>query len=80
MTGEGAGLLFQALAEIFSVHRIRMRCHLRPEQSDIRAKLYAYATIIEEQIDDDGQTVMIIEIDPKYSGFLESVRKGLLSA
>jgi GTP-binding protein HflX len=79
-TGEGADLLFQALAEIFSVHKIRMQCHLRPEQGDIRAKIYAYATIIQEQIGEEGESKVIIEIDPKHSGFLESVRSEILSS
>ncbi|MGJ0514130.1 MAG: ribosome rescue GTPase HflX [Methylomicrobium sp.] len=78
ITGAGADLLFQALAEIFSVHKIRMRCHLRPEQGDIRAKIYAYATIIEERIGDDGHSEVIIEIDPKHSGFLSSVSSEML--
>jgi GTP-binding protein HflX len=78
ITGAGADLLFQALVEIFSVHKIRMRCQLRPEQGDIRAKIFAYATIIEERIGDDGHSEVIIEIDPKHSGFLESVPSQIL--
>jgi len=80
VTGDGADLLLQALAEIFSVHKIRVRCHLRPEQGDIRAKMHAYATIVAERIEEDGHSEIIIEIDPKYSGFLASVRKEVLSS
>ncbi|MGR8951130.1 MAG: ribosome rescue GTPase HflX [Gammaproteobacteria bacterium] len=70
ITGQGEDMLFRALAELFSVHKIRMRCHLQPQQGDIRAKIYAYATILEEKIGDDGSSEMVIEIDRKYSGFL----------
>lgn len=80
ITGEGENLLLQALAELFSVRKIRMRCLFRPEQGDIRAKIYAYATIIEEQVGEDGISEMIIEIDPKHSGFLESARIETLSS
>jgi len=79
MGGEGADLLSQALAEIVSANKIRLRCYLRPEQGDVRAKIHAYAMIIDQQIEDDGQSVLIIDIDPKYSGFLEAVRKEVLS-
>jgi GTP-binding protein HflX len=80
MTGEGADLLLQALAEIFSVHKIRMRCYLRPEQGDIRAKIYANATILEERVGDDGHAEVTIEIERKYSGFLDSVPSEILPA
>jgi GTP-binding protein HflX len=79
VTGEGSELLLQALAEIFSVHKIRMQCHLPPEQGDIRAKIYALATVLEERIGDDGHAEMIIDIDPKHSGILETVRSEILS-
>jgi GTP-binding protein HflX len=78
MTGEGADLLFQALAEIFSVHKIRMRCQLQPEQGDIRAKIYALADVFEERIGDDGRSEMIIEIDPKHSAILEKIRSEVI--
>ncbi|MBL1264496.1 ribosome rescue GTPase HflX [Candidatus Methylomicrobium oryzae] len=78
ITGEGADLLFQALAEIFSIHKIRIRCHLRPEQGDIRAKIYAYADVFVEKIGDDGHSEMIIEIDPKHSGVLEKIHSEVI--
>ncbi|WP_031429558.1 ribosome rescue GTPase HflX [Methylomicrobium agile] len=78
-TGEGADLSLQALAEIFSVHKIRMRCHLRPEQGDIRAKIYAYADVFAEKIGDDGHFEMVIEIDPKHSGVLEKIPSEVIS-
>lgn len=80
ITGEGADLLLQALAEIFSVLKIRMRCYLRPEQGDIRAKIYANATILEERVGDDGHAEVTIEIDRKRAGFLDSVPSEILSA
>ena len=80
VTGEGVGLLSQSLSELFSTHKIRMRCHIKPDQGEIRAKIYAHATILEETMEDDGHSEMTIEIEPKYSGFLEPVHKEMLSS
>lgn len=72
-TGVGVDLLFQALAEIFSNTKVKRSCHLRPDQGDIRAKLFACAKIIGEKTDDFGVCELVIEIDTKYLGLLKSV-------
>ena len=72
-TGAGVDLLFQALAEIFSNTKVKRTCHLRPDQGDIRAKLFACAKIISEKTDDFGGCELVIEIDTKYLGLLKSV-------
>jgi GTP-binding protein HflX len=72
-TGEGVELLYQALAEIFSNTKVKRRCYLQPDQGDIRAKLSAYANIIDEQIDDFGACELVIEIDAKHLGLLRTV-------
>ncbi|MDD5411967.1 MAG: GTPase HflX [Methylobacter sp.] len=72
-TGEGVELLYQALAEIFSNTKVKRRCYLQPDQGDIRAKLSAYANIIDEQIDDLGACELVIEIDAKHLGLLRTV-------
>ncbi len=72
-TGAGVDLLYQALAEIFSATKIKRRCHLKPDQGDIRAKLSACAKIIDEQIDDFGACELVIEIDAKHLGLLRTV-------
>ncbi|MFA6051013.1 MAG: ribosome rescue GTPase HflX [Methylobacter sp.] len=72
-TGAGIDLLYQALAEIFSATKIKRRCHLKPDQGDIRAKLSACAKIIDEQIDDFGACELVIEIDAKHLGLLRTV-------
>lgn len=72
-TGAGVDLLYQALAEIFSNTKIKRTCHLRPDQGDIRAKLFACAKIISEETDDLGGCELVVEIDTKYLGLLKSV-------
>jgi len=72
-TGAGIDLLYQALAEIFSTTKVKRRCYLKPDQGDIRAKLSAYAKIIDEQIDDFGACELVIEIDAKHLGLLKAV-------
>ncbi|MGZ5006914.1 MAG: ribosome rescue GTPase HflX [Methylobacter sp.] len=73
-TGAGVDLLYQALAEIFSNTKVKRRCYLRPDQGDIRAKLFACARIISEKNDDFGACELDIEIDTKYLGLLKSVK------
>jgi GTP-binding protein HflX len=72
-TGLGVDLLFQALAEIFSNTKVQRTCHLRADQGNIRAKLFACATILSEKIDDFGDSELVIEMDTKYLGLLKSV-------
>lgn len=72
-TGAGVDLLYQALAEIFSNTKIKRTCHLRPDQGDIRAKLFACAKILSEKNDDVGGCELTVEIDTKYLGLLKSV-------
>jgi len=72
-TGAGIDLLYQALAEIFSNTKVKRTCHLRPDQGEIRAKLFACAKIISEKTDDLGGCELVIEIDTKYLGLLKTV-------
>ncbi|HEY8158551.1 MAG TPA: ribosome rescue GTPase HflX [Methylobacter sp.] len=72
-TGAGVDLLYQALAEIFSNTKVKIKCYLQPDQGDIRAKLFACAKIISEKTDDFGACELVIEIDTKYLGVLKSV-------
>jgi GTP-binding protein HflX len=52
---------------------VKKRCHLKANQGDIRAKLAAYAQILEEKINDLGDSELVIEIDAKHLGLLSSV-------
>ncbi|MGZ5029450.1 MAG: ribosome rescue GTPase HflX [Methylobacter sp.] len=72
-TGVGVDLLYQALADIFSNTKAKIKCFLQPNQGDIRAKLFACAKIISEKTDDFGVCELVIEIDTKYLGLLKSV-------
>jgi GTP-binding protein HflX len=72
-SGRGISLLYAVLAEIFSSSKVKKRLVLHANQGDIRAKLSAYAQILEEKIDDLGASELLIEIDVKHLGLLTSV-------
>jgi GTPase len=71
--GQGIDLLLNVLAEQFEPTKNRRKCYLRPDQGQIRAKLFTCAKIIDEHINDSGGSDLIIEIDNKYLGLLSAV-------
>ncbi len=73
-TGAGIELLLQVLTEIFASSKVKRHCYLQPDQSDIRAKLFTCAKIIDEHIDDLGASELVIEIDLKHLGLLKDVK------
>jgi GTPase len=73
-TGAGVDLLFQVLTELFSATKIKRRCYLQANQGDIRAKLFTCAKIIDEHINDFGESELVIEMDAKYLGLLQTVK------
>jgi len=73
-TGAGIELLNATLAEIFANTKVKRHCYLRPDQTDIRAKLFTCANIIDEHIDESGANDLIIEIDVRYLGLLKDVK------
>jgi GTPase len=73
-TGQGLELLYSVLSEIFASSKVKKRCFLEANQGNIRAKLSAYAQILEEKIDDFGANECVIEIDAKHLGLLSLVR------
>ena len=72
-TGSGVDLLYQALAEIFSLTKLKKRCHLQADQAHIRAKLFKVARIIAEQMDEYGGYTIDFEVDAKHLGLLKSL-------
>jgi len=72
-TGAGVDLLYQALAEIFSLTKYKKRCHLQAGQGQIRAKLFNVARIIAEHMDENGGYTIDFEIDAKHLGLLKSL-------
>ena len=72
-TGQGIDLLLNVLAEQFANSKNKKKCHLRPDQGQIRAKLFTCAKIIDEHINDSGGSDLIIEIDNKYLGLLKAI-------
>ena len=72
-TGAGMDLLLQALAEIFSVTKVKKLCHLLPSQGGVRAKLFSVANILQEDFTEQGGWDLAIEIDQQHMGILREV-------
>ncbi|MDD5753851.1 MAG: GTPase HflX, partial [Methylococcales bacterium] len=74
VTGQGIELLFDVLVEKFANTKVRRRCFLTPQQGGIRANLFAHAQILDEIIDEFGDTELFIEIDVKHLGLLKDIQ------
>ena len=74
VTGDGINLLFDVLVEKFACTKVRRRCTLSPNQGGIRAKLFEYAQILDENMDEFGDTHLHFEIDVKHLGLLKDVQ------
>jgi GTP-binding protein HflX len=74
VTGAGAELIFQALAELFSNTKVKRKCYLQSHQGGVRANLFNYARIIDEKSNDLGGWDMSIEIDKKHLGLLKDIK------
>lgn len=73
-SGEGVELLFQALSEIFSINKVTKKFHLLASQGGIRARLFDFADILDEKVDENGGWEMLVEIDKKHLGLLKSIK------
>ena len=74
VTGAGVDLLIQALVEIFSSTKVKRKCYLQADQGGVRASLFNYAKIIDEQVNECGGWDLSIEIDKKHLGLLKTVK------
>ncbi|MDD4916018.1 MAG: GTPase HflX [Methylococcales bacterium] len=72
-SGDGCDLLQQALCELFTGSKVRRKCFLSARQAGMKAKLFDYARIIEENIDEFGDCELLIEIDSKHLGLLKDI-------
>jgi GTP-binding protein HflX len=71
---QGTDLLFKALAQLFSSTKVRRRCYLQPSQGGVRARLFDYAKIIDEKVDEFGGWDLVVEIDKKHLGLLKMIK------
>lgn len=72
-TGAGIDLLYQVLAELFASSKVRKRVSLAPTEGGTRAKLYQFASVIEEKSNDEGGWDLLVDIDKKHLGLLKSI-------
>ena len=71
--GIGIDLFLQALQELYAHTKVRTQFYLSPKQGGIRAKLYQFAHIISETLDNKGGWLLEVDIDKKYLGLLKGV-------
>ncbi|MES9873660.1 MAG: ribosome rescue GTPase HflX [Candidatus Sedimenticola sp. 6PFRAG7] len=53
-TGEGVGLLLEALAEFFHQEHVHKVLQLQPADGRLRARLFQHGKVLSEQVTDDG--------------------------
>ncbi len=61
-SGKGIDLLFEAIAELLGEDRIIQRLCLPASQSRLRAKLYQYNAVTEEQYNDNGDIELEVNV------------------
>jgi GTP-binding protein HflX len=72
-SGAGCDLLQQALCELFAGSKVIRKCHLTARQAGFKAKLFGFARVIDETINEHGDSILIIEIDKKNLGLLKDI-------
>lgn len=71
--GLGCELLQQALVELFADSKVRRQCVLTPAELGVKARLFNYVHILSEQVDNQGNTHLVFEIDQKNLGLLKNI-------
>jgi len=77
-TGLGCELLQQALCLLFNNSKVVRTCYLSAREAGFKAKLFSYARILDEVIDEQGDCELTIEIDRKHLGLLKDIRVAAL--
>ncbi len=70
----GCDLLKTALAELFAGTKVRRKCFIQARQAGVRAKLFDFAKILQEEVNETGGWEMAVEIDKKYLGLLKDIK------
>lgn len=61
-TGAGLDLLLQALAERLGSERVQGVVRLPPEQGRLRARFYALGRVLNEEVSEQGETVLAVDL------------------
>jgi GTP-binding protein HflX len=72
-SGMGFDLLDQAIAERLGGATVRTRLHIEPTQGSMRARLYAVARILSDEVDEAGGWRMEVEIPKRDAGLLRQL-------
>ncbi|OOZ35748.1 ribosome rescue GTPase HflX [Solemya velesiana gill symbiont] len=64
-TGEGVGLLLEALAEFFYLEHVHKVLYLQPADGRLRARLFQTGKILSEQVTDDGGWELEVQMPRK---------------
>jgi GTPase len=70
----GCDLLGLALSELFNDGKVRRKCFLPAHQAGIKAKIFSYVQILDETVNDSGDSEMTIVIDRKFLGLLKDIQ------
>lgn len=73
-SGLGCDLLKQALTACFSDSKVVKKCYLTAAQAGLKAKWFGMVRLIDELVNDHGDSELIIELDKKYLGLLKDIR------
>ncbi len=71
VSGEGMGLLRNAITETLFADRIQMRLRLLPKEGKLRALLHEWGAVIEERVDSSGSWLVLIQVDERQRGLLK---------
>ncbi|HFC54251.1 MAG TPA: GTPase HflX [Gammaproteobacteria bacterium] len=71
--GEGLDLVRGAVEERLAGERRRYRLRIPPSQGRLRALLYEWGAVIEEQEDSSGGWVLVAQVDGRQKGLLQRV-------
>lgn len=72
VSGEGIEQLLRALAEVFHGERRHCQLTIPPSAARLRARLYELATIVKEEVNEEGEWLLEVDIKPQN---LEQLRK-----
>ncbi len=65
VSGEGLELLRRAIAERLAAEQILMELRLPPEEGRLRALLYRWGAVVDEEVDSSGAWLLVIRVDAK---------------
>ncbi len=70
VSGAGLELLRQAIAERLAAEQIQLRLRLPPAEGRLRALLYEWGAVVDEEVENSGAWLLVIRVDAKHRDLL----------